>query len=169
MNKEAEEKIIHDILEELLKAPSYSGNLLTMHAIKLSDKAYANQIVNRLVSYALVTSAFNKKLEIKLTPHGIDIARYHGGYLGYRTNEATEQSRQKQAQLEKDELERDTAAAAVSSASSSASSAMASWAAVIVSVISLCLSIYAVRQSNELDEVKKQLKELQQQTTPALK
>jgi hypothetical protein len=169
MTSEAEEKLVHDVLAELIEDTRSSGYLLHLRTTKRIDRGHFPLLLQRLKSYQLVTNLTSDQYIIHLTPLGADIARHPGGYLGYRAEEASKQQQEQSAQLEKDKLERDAALATVSAAKSSASATKAAWVAAILSVLSFGLSVYAVRQSNELDDVKKQLKTLQDQTTPAIK
>lgn len=173
MTKETEEQLIHDVLAEMMRKPAQSQYLIFLPSFQGEHSGSASIILDRMISLGLIESSVTDKLTIGLTPHGMDIGRHLGGYLGYQQAESARRAQEQQAQAEKDKLDRDAAVATVSSADASKSSAKAAWVAAIFSLISIAISVIALLKPDKSEELQSQLTALQQQvmllkTQPAM-
>jgi hypothetical protein len=164
MTVEKEVDIVHKLLAYMLEKPgriNYLPDMLSTYGI---DPQLRSLILNKLETDNLVKIPNRdgaNRLIMVLTPHGLNIARHPGGYLGYLEEQRQQILLQEKAQAKKEQLDRQTTLDGVK----------ANWWAVRVSIAGIVVGAFfsiisLVQSANtaaDLEIAKKEIILLKQQ------
>ncbi len=143
MTAQQEDTIINEFLAQCLTSPGHP-RLVSDIARRYGIEHQATVLLNRLLGEGLATQVAPEYgyFLVQLTPKGLELARYQGGYLGYLGDI-------EKARVAKQQQEQELAQAAITSANATVSAARAAWVAAGFSLLSILISLLALWQANK--------------------